>query len=62
MKILYFKWNSFGADDILEAFENLRHDVVVIPWDRDNIYRDEILQKKIVNIIKNHQLLVGIFI
>lgn len=53
MKILYFKWNSFGADDILEAFENLRHDVVVIPWDRDNIYRDEILQKKIVNIIKS---------
>ena len=47
MRILYFKWNSFGANDIQEAFTKLEHMVVVMPWDQDAIYRDEELQNKI---------------
>lgn len=52
MKILYLKWNSFGAEDIYEAFVNLGHEVIVMPWDQDAIYRDEELQRNITEKIR----------
>ena len=56
MRILYFKWNSFGGDDIPEAFENLGHKVVVMPWDQDAGYRDDKLQKSIIDVIKKENI------
>lgn len=53
MKILYFKWNSFGAEDVQEAFENLGHIVAVMTWDQDAIYRDEKLQEKVIERLRN---------
>lgn len=55
MKILYFKWNSFGAEDIQMAFENLGHEVVVVQWDQDAIYRNEELQRQINEKIRDHK-------
>lgn len=55
MKILYFKWNSFGADDIQEAFICLGHEVVIMPWDQDAIYRDEKLQTKVIERFRNEK-------
>ena len=45
MKIIYFKWNSFGADDIEEAIRGLGHDVATIPYSKDDVYREEKLQE-----------------
>lgn len=53
---MYFKWNSFGGDDVFEAFENLGHEVVVMPWDQDSVYRDEALQGQIIELIKNEHI------
>lgn len=53
MRILYFKWNSFGADDIYEALVNLGHEVIVTPWDQDAIYRDEKLQAQVIELIRS---------
>lgn len=52
-KILYFKWNSFGTEDIQEAFVNLNHELVIMPWSQDDVHRDPALQKKIVEKIRD---------
>lgn len=49
MKILYLKWNSFGAEDIKDAFENLGHEVIVMSYSKDDVYRDEKLQETIID-------------
>ena len=49
MKIIYFKWNSFGADDIKDAFEILGHEVVSVTYSNDDVYRDEKLQKTLID-------------
>ncbi len=56
MRILYFKWNSFGAEDIQEAFENLGHEVIVVSWDQDAIYRDEALQNQLIDKIREFSI------
>ena len=56
MKILYFKWNSFGAEDIQEAFGSLGHEVIVMPWDQDAIYRDEELQKQVIEKLRDNRI------
>lgn len=56
MRILYFKWNSFGAEDIQQAFFDLKYEVVVISWDKDAIYRDEEVQKQIIDKIAGEKI------
>lgn len=56
MRILYFKWNSFGADDISEALANLGHEVMIMPWDQDAMHRDSELQKKIISKINTERI------
>ncbi len=56
MRILYLKWNSFGADDIQEAFIKLGHEVIVMPWDQDAIYRNEELQEKIISKLRDDRI------
>ena len=46
MKILYFKWNSFGTEDIEEAIKELGHEIVIMPWSQDDVDRDKELIKK----------------
>ncbi len=41
MKILYFKWNSFGTEDIEEAIRKLGHEIVIMPWSQDDVDRDK---------------------
>lgn len=48
MRILYFKWNSFGDEDIREAFEVLGHELVIMPWSQDDVHRNAELQNKII--------------
>ena len=55
MKILYFKWNSFGADDIQNAFTNLGHEVTVSPWDQNTMYRNREIQEKIICELDNNR-------
>lgn len=49
MKILYFKWNSYGAEDIQAAFESLGNVVSVMPYSKDDVYRNDKLQKTIID-------------
>ena len=46
MKILYFKWNSFGTEDIEEAIIELGHDLVIEPWSQNDVNRNKELTKK----------------
>ena len=46
MKILYYKWNSFGTEDIEEAIMELGHELVIRSWSQDDVDRSqEIIQK-----------------
>lgn len=51
MKILYFKWNSFGTEDIEEAIRELGHELVIMPWSQDDVDRNEGLCKTITDMI-----------
>ena len=55
MKILYFKWNSFGTEDIEETFRELGHELVSVPWSQDAVDRNEELQKKVTDKIKEEK-------
>ena len=46
MKILYFKWNSFGTEDIEEAIRKLKYELVIRPWPKDDVERSRELIKK----------------
>ena len=46
MKVLYFKWNSFGTEDIEEAIRELGHEIVIMPWSQNDVDRDKELIKK----------------
>ncbi len=48
MKILYFEWTSFGNEDIKEAFAKLGHEVIVMPYLKDNVYENTELEKQII--------------
>lgn len=44
MKILYYKWNSFGTEDIEGAFRELGHELVIVPWSQDDVHvKDELV-------------------
>ncbi len=46
MKILYYKWNSFGTEDIEEAIMELGHELVIRSWSQGDVDRSqEIIQK-----------------
>ena len=47
MKILYFKWNSFGTEDIEEAIRELGHEIVIMPWSQDDVDINEELLESI---------------
>lgn len=49
MRILYLEWNSFGNEDIQEAFRNLGHDLDIMPWSRNAVDRDPEIQKRILD-------------
>lgn len=51
MKILYYKWNSFGTEDIEEAFRTLGHELVIIPWSQEHVDRDKDFIKKTEDMI-----------
>ena len=46
MKVLYFKWNSFGTEDIEETVRELGHEIAIMPWSQDDVDRDKELIKK----------------
>ena len=46
MKVLYFKWNSFGTEDIEEAIRELGHEIVIMPWSQNDVDRDNEVIKK----------------
>lgn len=56
MKILYFKWNSFGTEDIEEALRKLGHELIIMLWSQDDVDRDEELQKRVVDKIKEENV------
>ncbi len=47
MKVLFFKWNSFGTEDIEEAFNELGHEIVIMPWSQDDVDINDDLLKSI---------------
>ncbi|MCR4806604.1 MAG: DUF3880 domain-containing protein [Lachnospiraceae bacterium] len=51
MKILYFKWNSFGTEDIEEALAELGHDLVIVPYDRDDVKVEDTLVGRLIESI-----------
>lgn len=55
MRVMYFKWNSFGDSDIREAFETLGHKVIIYLWDQDSVYRDEKLQMQMIKKMHNER-------
>lgn len=54
MRILYFKWNSFGTEDIQEAFNKLGQELVIIPYSQDDVDRNSELIEKIINNIRSY--------
>lgn len=44
MTIFFMEWNSFGNEDIIEAFEGMGHIVHRIPFINDALKQDEILE------------------
>ena len=46
MKVLYFKWNSFGTEDIEEEIRELGHEIVIMPWSQNDVDRDNEVIKK----------------
>ncbi len=55
MKVLYFKWNSFGTEDIEEAVREPGHEIVIVPWSQDDVDRDKELIKKTEDKIKEEK-------
>ena len=53
MRILYFKWNSFGAEDIYEGLVHLGHEVIISSWDHEAIFRDEKLQTQVIEMLRS---------
>lgn len=47
MKVLFFKWNSFGTEDIEEAFKELGHETVIMPWSQDDVDINDDLLKSV---------------
>ena len=52
MKISYFKWNSFGTEDIQEAFKKLGHELTTISYLQDDVQINEELLEKIIDSIR----------
>lgn len=55
MKVLYYKWNSFGTEDIEEAVREPGHEIVIVPWSQDDVDRDKELIKKSEDKIKEEK-------
>lgn len=53
MKILYLQWNSFGDEDVREAFVSLGHELIIMPYSKDDVRRDSQLQNRIIEKIKD---------
>lgn len=53
MNILYFKWNSFGTEDIEEAIRELGHEIVIMPWPQDEVDLNEEIIRTAVDKINN---------
>ncbi len=49
MRILYLEWKSFGNEDIQEAFKELGHELIMMPYDSNDVYHDEALEKKLMD-------------
>ena len=52
MKILYFEWSSFGNEDIKDAFVELGHELIIMPFSRDYVNADKELEKTITDKLK----------
>lgn len=46
MKILFLNWNSFGNEDIIPAFRELNHEVIIYPFAKIVSYCDEKWEKE----------------
>ena len=55
MKILYFKWNSFGTEDIEEALKELGHELAVAPYSQDDVDINDELIKSIKETIEKEK-------
>ena len=51
MKVLYFKWNSFGTEDIEEAIREPGHELIIKSWSQDDVDRCIELIKKAGDLI-----------
>lgn len=51
MKILFMNWNSFGNEDILEAFRQLQHETVLFPFSNKEGRRDPVMEQRIAKAI-----------
>ena len=46
MKILFLTWKSFGNEDVIEAFQQLNHEVVELPYEDKDEPEDEAAVKR----------------
>lgn len=51
MKILFMNWNSFGNEDILDAFRQLQHETVLFPFSNKEGRREPVMEQKIAEAI-----------
>ena len=56
MKILMLEWKSFGNEDIIDAFSELGHSVVTIPFSREEVRDNEIIRNQLIDDIKKENV------
>lgn len=54
MKIVFLEWNSFGSNDILDAFHALKHEVIRIPFSNKTGRSDAAFEASFAEALRKH--------
>ena len=52
MKILFLEWKSFGNEDMIQAFQNLGHTVVTLPFSNKEVRDNEAVENELASRIR----------
>ena len=54
MKILFLEWKSFGNEDMIQAFQNLGHTVVTLPFSNKEVRDNEVVENELASRIHEY--------
>ena len=54
MKILMMEWKSFGNEDMITAFKELGHDVITMPFSKEEVHHDEKKEEELASSIREY--------